>query len=53
MTEKFQAEIEKAIEKNTAAGDMDKVAELEIALYYFTDADFRRKLEQFVWEANN
>lgn len=32
--------------------DPDTVAELEVCREYFTNPDFRAKLENFVWEVN-
>lgn len=34
------------------AKDADQVARLEVAREYFTNPDFRKKLEDYVWELN-
>jgi hypothetical protein len=36
-----------------AANDADQIAKLELAREYFTNSDFRKGLEQHVWEINS
>ena len=42
-------EIKKAIEAQKAAGNMEAVAKLEVALQYFTNSGFRSWLENTTW----
>ena len=34
-----------------AAGDMDRVARIELAREFFTNPDFRKALEDHLWKA--
>jgi len=42
-------EIKRAIEAQKAAGNMEAVAKLEVALQYFTNSGFRSWLENTTW----
>jgi signal transduction histidine kinase len=47
--EQAKAIFNKAIETAKSA---DQVARLEVCREYFTNPDFRKKLEDYVWELN-
>ena len=42
----------RAIEAAKAAGNLDLVASRELLREYFTNPDFRKHLEDFVWSLN-
>lgn len=48
----IRAEFNKVRDAAAAAGNVDAVARIELAREYFTNADFRKFVEDAVWQIN-